>query len=227
MRRVGQYWVDSRGNKWDAEKYTREQALDAKLINCTDCINCFRCINCHRCTQCSKCNNLQKCNRCYHCVNSDRINDCHNCDTCTMCNNCNDCKRCKRCTYCLFCEDSTHLSDCEHCLASYNCCECKYVEYCNFCLECERVTNCNNTVKAFEFANQPQQYSTLPIGSRQKVLYMHWNEEKATITFGNFRGDLTAFERHTDNNPDKPEYIEEIKKQIAIIKNILAYSFRY
>ena len=51
------YWVDTRNNKWDANKYTKKQAkkFSDTLINCSDCIDCENCTSCIRCTNCKHC----------------------------------------------------------------------------------------------------------------------------------------------------------------------------
>ena len=45
MEKIGNYWIDKNGNKWDAGLFTEKQAekISLTLINCTDCDNCYKC----------------------------------------------------------------------------------------------------------------------------------------------------------------------------------------
>lgn len=73
------YWVDENGNRWDASRFTEEQAQQA-----SDSLNC--CTNCTNCTWCSNCTNCTCCTNCFYCT-------C--CTNCSYCRNYVDCIDCK------------------------------------------------------------------------------------------------------------------------------------
>ena len=52
------YYVDSNNNKWSADKYTLEQAIEVAktLVDCTYCIDCEDCKDCNDCKDCKDCN---------------------------------------------------------------------------------------------------------------------------------------------------------------------------
>lgn len=51
VERVGWFWIDENGNKWNARYFSKEEALDysKSLINCENCINCYDSDNCRKC----------------------------------------------------------------------------------------------------------------------------------------------------------------------------------
>lgn len=73
------YWMDSNGNGWSKDMYTKKQAeqYSYTLVNCTGCIDCFDCENCEDCEGCEDCVN------CYGCI------------YCTDCEYCMNVIRCK------------------------------------------------------------------------------------------------------------------------------------
>ena len=50
MNLINGYWTDDNGNQWDADYYTKDQALSAGLVKCRNMLNSF---NCTRCTSCA------------------------------------------------------------------------------------------------------------------------------------------------------------------------------
>lgn len=53
------YYVDSNNNKWSADKYTLEQAIEvAKTL-----VDCTHCIDCEKCEKCSYCENSVECEK--------------------------------------------------------------------------------------------------------------------------------------------------------------------
>ena len=57
MKLMDGYYIDSNNNKWDASRYTEEQAREASesLVFCKDCLNCFNCVACYKCYETGKC----------------------------------------------------------------------------------------------------------------------------------------------------------------------------
>lgn len=84
IKREGEFWVDSRNNRWDDSWYSKEEAeyFSASLIDCRNCTNCKFCNHCNDCSWCSYCRN---CNGCSSCIN------CSYCSGCSYCNHCSDC----------------------------------------------------------------------------------------------------------------------------------------
>lgn len=78
--------IDQNGNRWDADKFTAEQAesYSFHMNNCGNCINCHDCLNCYNCVKCSYCRG------CYSCI---------------------DCMHCKECLFCIYCANSFHITD--------------------------------------------------------------------------------------------------------------------
>lgn len=74
------YHVDENNNKWDATKYTLEEATkySRSLENCTDCSNCKFCSDCANCNDCNNCENCKNCVDCKNCRHYYNCNDCKN-----------------------------------------------------------------------------------------------------------------------------------------------------
>lgn len=62
MKRIKDYWVDDRDNKWHKNLFTEEQA-EAESKSLINCYNCESCANCESCSDCINCEN------CYGCIN--------------------------------------------------------------------------------------------------------------------------------------------------------------
>ena len=78
------WWIDKNKNRWQAEKYSQEEAkaCSATLVNCERCVNSAQLINCKRCVDCIHCNN------CVDCVECIRCYDCQECYQCKWCDEC-------------------------------------------------------------------------------------------------------------------------------------------
>ena len=52
MKKINNYWVDERNNKWSDYFYTEEQAQKESetLKNCSGCSGCSRCSDCSGCS---------------------------------------------------------------------------------------------------------------------------------------------------------------------------------
>ncbi|MGI7118565.1 hypothetical protein ACNGEM_08215 [Campylobacter coli] len=88
MKLIDGYYVDSNNNKWNACRYTEEQAIKVSnsLIDCYDCVdceNCFECIDCKDCEDCIDCKDCEDCIRCEFCSNCDFCIDCAECEYCS------------------------------------------------------------------------------------------------------------------------------------------------
>ncbi len=59
-------WVDARGNSWNAELTTEDQAAkkSATLIDCRSCSDCSDCSDCRSCRSCSYCRSCSDCSSC-------------------------------------------------------------------------------------------------------------------------------------------------------------------
>lgn len=115
------FYVDENGNKWDAIKFTEEEAVENSnsLINCRKCVNCKNLIGCYDCINCMNCK------------------DCHDCRNCVICVSCSRCSCCKKCNHC---------RSCYKCIKCYSCnvsCNCKKCKKCNNCKKCKRCQNLN------------------------------------------------------------------------------------
>ncbi|WP_104718777.1 hypothetical protein [Helicobacter trogontum] len=60
------YYVDSNNNKWSADKYTLEQAIERAdtLVDCRHCIDCEACRRCIKCVKCKWCSYYENCVKC-------------------------------------------------------------------------------------------------------------------------------------------------------------------
>lgn len=78
--------IDRNGNRWDADKFTAEQAESNSryMNNCGNCINCCDCQNCYNCVKCSYCRG------CYSCI---------------------DCLHCTECMFCIYCSHLVRIHD--------------------------------------------------------------------------------------------------------------------
>lgn len=103
------WWIDENNNRWDAQRYTEEQAeyFSNTLKHCTDCSNCKYCVYCKDCTVCISCHNCQGCQFCVHCDECSGCVDCTSCtgcESCEWCRHCSGCEKCKNCWYCNRCK---------------------------------------------------------------------------------------------------------------------------
>lgn len=73
--------IDQHGNRWDADKFTAEQAENYSRYMRTsfDCINCMDCIKCVGCVSCSNCRLCYSCIGCYDCVQCTFLIKCYHC----------------------------------------------------------------------------------------------------------------------------------------------------
>ena len=57
VKKVGKYWVDKNGNKWDVKNYNEKEAEKASksLKGCKNCIDCEKCDGCDECKNCGSC----------------------------------------------------------------------------------------------------------------------------------------------------------------------------
>lgn len=78
MKLIEGYWRDERGNKWNADRFSREEAVvySRSLIDCDQCVNCADCSYCFECSDC---------HYCHHC------RACVNCWRCSLCSDCREC----------------------------------------------------------------------------------------------------------------------------------------
>ena len=87
MNKINNFYVDENNNSWDADIYTKKEAMtySESLVNCHNCSDCSYCSNCHNCNDCSNCSDCNDCSNCSYC------SDCSNCRNCSYCRNCSDC----------------------------------------------------------------------------------------------------------------------------------------
>lgn len=69
MNKINNFYVDENNNRWDADIYTKKEAMTYS----ESLVNCHNCSDCSCCSDCSDCSN------------------CHNCRDCSYCRNCSDC----------------------------------------------------------------------------------------------------------------------------------------
>ena len=107
VRLVGDFWEDRRGNKWNADMNTQQEATRkaATLENTTDCTDCENCTDCVGCTDCTDCVRCDYCTDCNDCNNSNNLTECY------YCSGCNDCQGCVECSNCTNCADCEYVSD--------------------------------------------------------------------------------------------------------------------
>jgi len=69
MKKIENLWVDENYNRWNANVWTEEEALDFSysLINCKHCLNCKNCSNCQDCKDCRCCRGCTNCINCQRC----------------------------------------------------------------------------------------------------------------------------------------------------------------
>ena len=93
MKQKDGYWIDNENNAWNAQWYSKADAIvqSRSLQHCNDCVNCKACIHCSGCTNCNECA------YCYGCVY------CNNCDCCSRAKSCSACHYCVHCSYCKAC----------------------------------------------------------------------------------------------------------------------------
>ena len=93
------YWIDENNNKWNANIYTKEQAIkySRSLVNCNDCSDCSYCRGCSSCRGCRDCSGCRGCSYCSNC------SYCRGCSYCRYCSDCGDCSNCNDCSYCRGC----------------------------------------------------------------------------------------------------------------------------
>jgi hypothetical protein len=65
----GSVWIDSNGNMWSANKYSRKEAasMSATMLGSYGCLNCMSCIYCKECIECIECSLCERCLRCVGC----------------------------------------------------------------------------------------------------------------------------------------------------------------
>lgn len=96
IKKVGDYWVDGKNNKWEVAKFPKEVAQ----ANSYTLINCFECVNCYNCKECVNCYNCEECVDCIGCINCENCSSCH---ACVFCRNCICCFGCYDCVDCYEC----------------------------------------------------------------------------------------------------------------------------
>lgn len=94
MEKRHSYWVDENNNKWDSERYSEQDAINASatLYKCEDCFNCTSCNYCISCTECTNCESCSYCASCSICYWAQ---DCISCEYCLSCSKCKYCSNCK------------------------------------------------------------------------------------------------------------------------------------
>ena len=104
MNKINNFYVDKNNNRWDADIYTKKEAMtySESLVNCSDCHNCHNCRNCSYCSYCHNCSECRNCSDCSYCGN---CSDCSNCGNCSYCSNCRDCSNCHNCRDCSNCHN--------------------------------------------------------------------------------------------------------------------------
>lgn len=113
-------WVDSDGNMWDENRYSRELAgeLSLGMQCCENCINCWSCFHCVDCIGCTFCRDCVKCAECLmsdSCTNSNYVSYSCKCVGCRLCLSCSLCKQCDSCNHCRECSDCQSAICCSNC----------------------------------------------------------------------------------------------------------------
>ena len=92
MKTDGNYLIDENGNKWNLNRFTKEQIIEhsQNLVDCHNCTDCIECENCYDCRSCESCTECYKCNFCGNC------NDCEYCNNCDSCEDCQECESCQQ-----------------------------------------------------------------------------------------------------------------------------------
>ena len=87
MKRSNGFWVDSNNNKWNTDKYSKDEALQLSksLINCSNCRDCYNCSICRDCRGCSYCHYCRDCRDCSDCLDCLDCSYCSNCSSCSFC----------------------------------------------------------------------------------------------------------------------------------------------
>ena len=108
------YWIDENNNKWNANIYTKEQAIkySRSLVNCNDCSDCSDCSYCNGCNDCSDCSYCNGCSGCRDCSGCSGCRGCSDCNCCNGCNGCRYCSDCSDCNCCRYCSGCSGCSDC-------------------------------------------------------------------------------------------------------------------
>lgn len=83
------YWIDRNDNKWNADKFTLEEAIEysKSLVNCHSCTDCIECQNCSNCVDCKGCFNCYLCEDCVNCEDCSQSESLMDCDSCNKCYN--------------------------------------------------------------------------------------------------------------------------------------------
>jgi hypothetical protein len=212
MKRIGNYWVDSRGNKWSCEVFTKDKALIASKT----CINCKNCTDCEDCTSCVEC---VACVRCTNCYTSANCVDCVDCTSCTNCTNCRDSRYCIVCTFCNHCGECNNCNVCRHCKGCRDCKDCKDCNYCSCCISCLNCESCS------DYHSNPARISSPRIGSRHDHTHLYWLGENTQVICGCYRGSLEEFEKkvkevHNDTTRHYEDYISFIDVCKYAIKHL-------
>jgi hypothetical protein len=94
MKKINNYWTDENNNRWNRDRYTKDQAeqLSKKMINCKYCTDCTDCNSCDYCYSCDSCDYCNSCNFCKFCNSCDSCYSCYSCDYCDYCNSCKNYK---------------------------------------------------------------------------------------------------------------------------------------
>lgn len=218
LKLINGYWTDEDNNRWDAKKYSMEEAVWAKesnencirCLNCAKCLNCEECKECFRCEDCKGCLNCNFCNGCEYCTfshNNRSCRSCTDCEDCVICDNCRRCNDCRRCVACSYCRGCRKCVNCFNCRTSMDIKECRNCEYCN------RIEG---------YQDNPEIYTTARIGRRAQQTMFYYGKTmegmSIRVVCGCFNGSLDEFEESVENTHGDNEYGKQYREEIKKVR---------